>query len=530
MSATRIVLHLARADFLERVRRYSFLVTMGAAVFLGYQVLIGNVKMQAGHYGGAANSAWLGAQMAVCASLFVSLVGFYIVKNTIERDRQTRVGQILASTPMSKPLYTVGKVLSNFGMFAAIVAVLVLSTVVMQLWRNEQFPLDLTQLLVPFLLITLPGLAFISAIAVLFETLPGFRGGFGNVAWFFLWTALLVVPIESKTNWADISGISILHNALRTEVSARFPDYKGGFSIGGSGEVFKQTFVWDGLHWTPKMIAQRLAWYGAAFLLAMVAAGFFDRFDPARGWRFRRKEKLEASPPEIPGREVNGKTAGEALSAGSHAHLTPFAEVANRSRFAGVLIAEIKLMLKGQRWIWYAGVIGFWIASIASPLENARAIVLPLAWLWPVLLWSAMGTREAKHETGQLIFSSARALTRQLPAVWLAGVLLSACTGGIVGLRLLLAGERGGLIAWVAGALFIPSLALALGVWGGTSKLFEGLFTVMWYIGPMNRVPDFDYCGATRAAIAAGIPSTYLGASVLLLVAAFLGRYRQIRG
>ena len=31
-----------------------------------------------------------------------------------------------------------------------------------------------------------------------------------------------------------------------------------------------------------------------------------------------------------------------------------------------------------------------------------------------------------------------------------------------MGLRLLLAGERGGLIAWVAGALFIPSLALAL--------------------------------------------------------------------
>lgn len=530
MSATRIVFHLARADFLERVRRYSFLMTMGAAVFLGYQVLIGNVKMQAGHYAGAANSAWLGSQMAICAALFVSLVGFYIVKNTIERDRQTRVGQILASTPMSKPLYTIGKVISNFVVFAAIVAVLVLATIAMQLWRNEQFPLDLAQLLLPFLLITLPGLAFISAIAVLFETLPGFRGGFGNVAWFFVWTALLVAPIESKTNWADISGISILHNALKTEVSARFPDYKGGFSIGGSDEVLKQTFVWDGLHWTLKMIVQRLAWYGAAFLLAMVAAGFFDRFDPARGWRLRRKEKPAASPPESAGKEANGKIAGEELVAGAHVHLTPIAQAASRSRFLGVLIAEIRLMLKGQRWIWYAGVIGFWIASIASPLDKARAIVLPLAWLWPVLLWSAMGTREAKHETGQLIFSSARALTRQLPAVWLAGALLSVCTGGIVCLRLLLAGESGGVLAWIAGALFIPSLALALGVWSGTSKLFEGLFTVMWYIGPMNRVPDFDYCGATRAAVSAGMPIKYLVATALLVTAAFVGRRRQVRG
>jgi hypothetical protein len=468
--------------------------------------------------------------MAVCASLFVSLVGFYIVKNTIERDRQTRVGQILASTPMSKPLYTVGKVLSNFVVFAAIVALLVLATVIMQLWRNEQFPLDLTQLLLPFLLITLPGLAFISAIAVLFETLPGFRSGFGNVAWFFLWTALLVVPIESKTDWADISGIGILHKALKAEVSARFPAYRGGFSIGGGGEKLEQTFVWNGLQWTPKMVAQRLLWFGGALLLAMVAAGFFDRFDPARGWRFRQKEKPEASPPEIAGRNMSDKISDVDLAPGGHAHLTPFVDAANRSRFAGILVAEIKLMLKGQRWLWYAGVVALWIASVASPLEPARAIVLPLAWLWPVLLWSAMGTREAKHETGQLIFSSARALTRQLPAVWLAGVLLSACTGSIVGLRLLLAGDRGAMLAWLAGALYIPSLALALGVWSGTSKLFEGLFTVLWYIGPMNRVADFDYCGATRAAISAGMPIKYLVATALLLAAAFIGRRRQVRG
>jgi hypothetical protein len=41
MNAGRVIYHLARADFLERVRRYSFLVMLGLVVLLGYQTAIG---------------------------------------------------------------------------------------------------------------------------------------------------------------------------------------------------------------------------------------------------------------------------------------------------------------------------------------------------------------------------------------------------------------------------------------------------------------------------------------------------------
>ena len=57
MNQVRIIYHLARADFLERVRRYSFLVMLGLAVFLGYQVAIGNVGVQLKEYRGEFNSA-----------------------------------------------------------------------------------------------------------------------------------------------------------------------------------------------------------------------------------------------------------------------------------------------------------------------------------------------------------------------------------------------------------------------------------------------------------------------------------------
>ena len=122
MSSGRVLWHLVKADFLTRVRRTSFLVTLAFAVFLGYQTFAGNVQMQLDDYRGVYNSAWVGALMGVVTSTFLTLAGFYIVKGSILRDETTRVGQILAATPMSKGFYTVAKCLGNFAVLAAMVA------------------------------------------------------------------------------------------------------------------------------------------------------------------------------------------------------------------------------------------------------------------------------------------------------------------------------------------------------------------------------------------------------------------------
>ena len=51
-------------------------------------------------------------------------------------------------------------------------------------------------------------------------------------------------------------------------------------------------------------------------------------------------------------------------------------------------------MLRGQRWWWYAVALGLFIAGLAADLKSVREVVLPLTWVWPMLLWSAMGVRE----------------------------------------------------------------------------------------------------------------------------------------
>jgi hypothetical protein len=110
MNKWRILCHLARADFLERIRRYSFLLTLGLTVYVGFtfvpSVDANYVTVALGSYRGVYNSAWIGSMVALMTAVFLSLPGFYLVNNAIDRDRQTGVGHIIAATPLTKRFYS----------------------------------------------------------------------------------------------------------------------------------------------------------------------------------------------------------------------------------------------------------------------------------------------------------------------------------------------------------------------------------------------------------------------------------------
>ena len=95
-------------------------------------------------------------------------------------------------------------------------------------------------------------------------------------------------------------------------------------------------------------------------------------------------------------------------------------------------------------------------------------------------------------------------------------------------MRLLLTGDQLGLMAWTAGALFIPTLALMLGVWSGSSKLFEVLYLLLWYLGPANHLGEIDFMGATGPLLPPRTPLFFLALAVALAVFAVAGRKRQL--
>ena len=178
-------------------------------------------------------------------------------------------------------------------------------------------------------------------------------------------------------------------------------------------------------------------------------------------------------------------------------------------------------MLRGHAWWWYTVAAGLFVACLASPLDVARSGVILAAWLWPALIWSQLGTREAQYSTEALIFTAPRAVPRQLLATYAAGVLVAALAGGGLGIHLIFARDFAGLAAWATGALFIPALALALGVTTGTRKFFEALYIGWWYVGPMHHIRQLDFIGTTAAS---STPVVYGTAAAALVAIAYVWR------
>jgi ABC-type transport system involved in multi-copper enzyme maturation permease subunit len=120
---------LVAADFRERTRRYSFLITLLGTVFFGFLVITGKWTLRLGEYRGEYNSAWVGSLMASASTCMLAFFGFYLVKNALSRDRQSRVGEILATTPLSNFLYIFSKFVSNLAVLALMAATLAAAAV-----------------------------------------------------------------------------------------------------------------------------------------------------------------------------------------------------------------------------------------------------------------------------------------------------------------------------------------------------------------------------------------------------------------
>jgi hypothetical protein len=223
---------------------------------------------------------------------------------------------------------------------------------------------------------------------------------------------------------------------------------------------------------------------------------------------------------------VEESTAREAIQVRTVAppkNLSRLTSADRRFRFGAMVRAELRIALKGvSRW-WYMVALLLIVGGMVGPPVVSRGSLIA-AWIWPILIWSALGTREARQGTSQLVFSTPHPLRRQLPACWLAGVAIALLTGLGPAVRLLAAGNSSGLATWLTAGFFIPTLALALGVWSGSSKLFEVVYVLLWYTGPVNRIAPLDYMG-----VAGGSASLFLVCTLVLALLAVAGRQRQIR-
>ena len=456
--AARIVTALLVADLRQRTRSPRFwgiaLAVLVAAwwslppVDAGYMIVaIGD------HHRGYYSSGWIGMVMAML-SLLWGLVGFYLVRGTVQRDFETRVWQLLGTTSMRRGAYLLAKWASHLVVMGGLVLATLLVGLVAQQVRAEDTRIDLWELVKPTLFIALPTLSVSAALAIWFDILPPLRRTAGNVVFFFVWMMLLTTGAVSITHdqgeraavrapieqpWAsDLSGMRIMQWSIEHQIARGLPEKTRleGFCVGCGGvSVPTQRFVWNSWEVSAGVLWGRMLWLAVAAASVLLAVPLLD-------WAAARVA-VSATP--------DGKRAPRALR-WLQALLRPL-----RATASGVLVAaELSLVLRMRPLWWWAAWPVLWGVQAFGP-RHAVALAMLASWTLLLDVFSRTGLRDHEHRTLELVATAPGALRR----------LLAARAAMLVGL------------AWVATAPGLlheafahPAMAAAAGVMGASLALW----------------------------------------------------------
>ncbi len=437
-SQLHVIWQIAQADYRERTRRYPFWVVIAGCAWMAYMIYLDKAQVTLGENYGYFNSAWSTGVVAMMTNTVLTLFGFFVVKNTIERDERTRVGVLVAATPMSNAEYLLGKLVSNFLTLGSMALVFLFSVPMLQRHRGPEYAIEPLTIVAQFLPMVVPTLAFVAALAVLWECIPLLKRGLGNVAYFAGWIYIVTASGFRQNKWLDWLGYQAFmdsgHAAARAQGIAGVRDFE--LNVGHMTSDHPGRFLWNGIPWNMATMAARLEWLVLAVGVGLLGMHFFRRFDPDFGsapansaWqRFLGRFQSKQSGPQ-----PESKWATAALPRSLVEGYSQIDRLGQRFQFVSVLKAELKLMLRSVPWPVYGvmGIINF-IAIVAPAQEHMN--VLPLVWIAPVLLWSQMGTRERRENTAGLLFSAPHSFLRQLPTLWMAGALVTLLSAfGMVG-------------------------------------------------------------------------------------------------
>ncbi|MHA2254653.1 MAG: hypothetical protein ACXAAM_01100 [Candidatus Heimdallarchaeaceae archaeon] len=536
MSKSFTVYHIMKSTILQQIRSYRYLIILLFTLISAYLFIPASDAIYAtliiDGYRGSYNSAWIGSVGILYSSMVLSLFGFYISKNSINHDKETGVAEIISSTQMKKWQYTLGKVFSNFCVLLSMLSVIFLGLIMMQFVRGEEMHIQVWDIFAPILFIGVPVMLFTAALAMLFETIPGLNKGVGNIVYVILSVGVFLMS-AFITNFIDPYGVKLIINSFYSQSPITPQDGIHAISV---GEILSEPlpiFLYTGINWTFSIILNRSIWIFVGLGIALISAVFFNRFNPEQKIKQIRARKRKEQKEKIRRRKSKKLTESqikevEAEFYSSDNLLKTFKTHKYRFRFFFSVWIGCKLYLK-QVPIWLKILmLGAILGCIFSPLWITRQYLLPVAWILPIFLWSKLGTYERKEKVEEIIFSTPNPIKQNVLSSLIIGLIISVCTGLGGAIKFIVVQEWSSLLFWGAGCFFIPSLALFLSVITGSSKAFEFLYVLIWYIGPMNQVSYLDYMGVLGLTFDTYIWLIYLSISIILAVLIFLIRIIQV--
>lgn len=547
-SELRRIYHIARTDFGERARSRTLVAFLVVVAYIGYLVNVGFIQltysMGAGtnivHVVGRPTAAMIGVKTALTGSLAVVIGAFYIMRTGIEQDRRHGHGSLVASSETSNAVYLLGKLVSNVALGGVVLATLAIAAVLNHLVHGVGGT-DLVAIVTPLLVIVLPLCVLVGGVALLFETVPLLNGTAGTVCHLLLVFGLVNtlggavnttpsgLTVAHRT--VDILGYLPVYQVTYESVLATVPEYEGGPPALATFITPAQSFSFTGGTFPPWVYVHRLAVALAGVAVTLVGAVSFDRFRTGGGLprlgRMIPSFKTLARLPALFGSDDSAADIEEDPRPVEDIDTTPV-ERRDQGGLLRLIRAEVQLAVRDRQWWWYAA-LPF---VIVGPLALAGAVettgsgfqfVIATVILWPLPAWRELGSRMYIHGAPELVFSS-RFPRRQLLVEWFIGGLVGLLAVSGVATVVIQTGSLTLLVGVIAGALFPPSLALAIGAWLRSPRLFEASFLLLWYGGPINGLSGANFIGGNGSAF---YPAVYLAGGAVLVGTALFKRTRE---
>lgn len=516
---------MIKADYQQRTRSYSFLITLTVTVFAAYSFIpsadAGYTTFSIGKYQGVHNSAWVGHVTALMTTVMLSLYGFFLVNSGIKKDIDTQVGQLIAITPITNFNYLKVKLLSNFLVLFTISGFTFLISTGLFLFKSEGYAFNLSDFALPFLLLPLPAVSVVSAIAVAGEVFLTKSTVLQSVIYILLY-GIIASGITNNHQYAakdavtDLFGLKTITNSILETVNTQFHTKQERVNVGYLfNNKIHQSFEWKGMTWPATFILSRFLWIATAFLIVYISSFFFHRFDfeQRAGKKSKTKDRpIELLPVIIP--EMISRAALPAIKAAYG--IFPF-----------IKIELLLLIRKGSVWLWVLNG-GAWISMCFIPLSAAHVFVLPVLWFLQVTRLSDLATKEKTNRLHYFTYASYKPLLRMLPAQILAGTIGMLILSLPVIIRYLISGDLFIAVSIINGAAFIVLLAVAMGIVSDGSKLFEIAFFLLTY-AVIQKIPGTEYLGAVSTSEPAGHLSIFLLINASLAVISFAFRSYQTR-
>lgn len=498
---------IVNADVRIRFRRLSTLVIFLLLSALAYVWVpapsTGRALMQINGKRALYNSAAVGMGTAALACIFIGMIGFYVISNAIGRDARSRTGFVIASTNVRGWEYLAGKFGGNVVFLTTFTLGYMGCAMGMVLVHGEA-PLQPLIFAKQYALIIPSTILFVSALALLFESIPFLSGRFGDVAYFFLWAALVGIAASAIEQGGsaqifgsfDVSGLGFLLSTTKKHL------HTTQIAIGASDfDPHKGVVAYEGLTLDPEWIVPRLISMLLPLPIILLARVFFHRFDPTRvkaavvkrtGWLTKInllfKPLTRASMQLV----ANGGSASLFRSALADALLT-------------VTATPVLALV----------VIGTSIVALAAPLQSA----LPIVIVAMGIAIAGVACREARAGATALAYAAPLLKPRFVAFKLLSSLFVLAPFALVPVVRLI--GAPRMLIAFVGGTFFLAAAATLLGLISGNAKTFIVLFLTFWYaaVNDKGATPWLDFAGFNGRATLL-IIGLYAAAAVAMVIGA----------